>query len=84
MALPKVTVKVTPGVTVNEQAVIALLSENDRYTMVELAGKLSLSRKTIAACMKSLKEKGVLERIGSDKNGRWNIIEERGCLKNLE
>jgi ATP-dependent DNA helicase RecG len=74
----RVTVNVTDGVTVkvtvNERAVIALLSENNRYTMIELAGKLSLSRKTIADCIKSLKGKGLLERIGSDKNGRWHVI----------
>ena len=66
--------RVTQEVTVNEQAIIALLLDNNEYTMIDLAGKLSLSRKTIAGCVKSLKEKGVLERIGSDKKGRWHVI----------
>ena len=71
----RVNDRVNDRVTVNEQSVIALLTDNNKYTVTELAEKLSLSRKTIAGCIKSLKEKGLLERIGSNKNGCWRVIE---------
>ena len=43
--------------------------------MDEIAKRLSVSRKTVAARIKSLKEKGILERIGATKNGHWQINE---------
>ena len=71
----KVTERVTEKVTEKEQEVIALLLENANYTMPQLAEKLKISRKTIAVRLKSLKEKNVIERVGSDRKGYWKINE---------
>lgn len=71
----KVTAKVTIKVTDKEIEVLDLVREDPGYSMDEIAKKLSVSRKTIAARMKSLKEKGILERIGATKNGHWQINE---------
>jgi len=38
-----------------------------------LAEKMSVSRKTIGEYLKSLKDKGIIERIGSARNGYWKI-----------
>ena len=38
-----------------------------------MAEKLGISRKTVALRIKTLKEKGIIERIGSDKKGYWKI-----------
>jgi ATP-dependent DNA helicase RecG len=65
--------RVTDGVTDGEQEVIDLLEENNEYTLNELAKILSVSRKTIAARVKRLKEKGAIERAGSDRSGYWKI-----------
>ncbi|MFG6356801.1 MAG: HTH domain-containing protein [Acetatifactor sp.] len=43
------------------------------YTYVSLSKKLRVSRKTISSRIKSLKNKGVLQRIGSDTKGYWKI-----------
>ena len=43
------------------------------YTYAVLAEKLGLSRKTISSRIKSLKDKGVLQRVGSDTKGHWQI-----------
>ena len=69
----KVTEKVIEKVTEKEQEVLALLLENANYTMPQLAEKLKISRKTIAVRLKSLKEKNVIERVGSDRKGYWKI-----------
>ena len=69
----KVIEKVTEKVTEKEQEVLALLLENANYTMPQLAEKLKISRKTIAVRLKSLKEKNVIERVGSDRKGYWKI-----------
>ncbi len=61
-------------VTEKENEVLLLLNENPSYTMIKLAEKLNISRKTVAVRLKKLREKGVIERVGSDRTGYWNII----------
>ena len=70
---PKVTDKVTDKVTENEAEVLTLISENPNITQTEMAKRLSVSRKTIASRLKSLKEKGVVKRVGPDIKGYWEI-----------
>ena len=67
------TDRVTDRVTEKEQEILALLLENAGYTMPQLAAKLKISRKTVAMRLKSLKEKSVIERVGSDRKGYWKI-----------
>lgn len=68
---PQVTAKVTD----KEIDILNLLREDPGYSMIDLSKKLSISRKTIAARIKVLKDKGVLERVGATKNGHWQINE---------
>lgn len=67
----KVTDRVTEKVTEREAEILALISENQNITQTEMAERLSVSRKTIASRLKSLKEKGLTKRVGSDKKGYW-------------
>ena len=67
----RVTEKVTENVTEREAEILALISENQSITQTEMADRLSVSRKTIASRLKSLKEKGVVKRMGSDTKGYW-------------
>ena len=69
----RVTDRVTDRVTEKEQEILALLLEYAGYTMPQLAAKLKISRKTVAMRLKSLKEKSVIERVGSDRKGYWKI-----------
>ena len=64
-----VTAKVTVKLTDKEQEVLNLIREDPGYSMDEIAQRLSVSRKTVAARIKLLKEKGILERIGVSKTG---------------
>ena len=72
-SLGKMTERVTERVTEAEWKLLALLLEDPAYTYVILANKLGVSRKTISSRIKSLKNKGVLQRIGSDTKGYWKI-----------
>ena len=69
----RVTVKVTDPVTDNERDLLLLLAEDPGYTMPQLSEKMGISRKTVAQRLKQLKEKGIIERIGSDRKGYWKI-----------
>lgn len=62
--------------TNEEIKIINLLRTNNNYTKTELAQNLDLSLAKIKRSMVALKEKGVIERIGSNKKGYWNIIKK--------
>ena len=66
----------TEKVTDTEQKLLALLIEDPAYTYATLVQKLGVSRKTISLKIKSLKEKGILQRIGSDTKGYWKVYNE--------
>ena len=63
----------TDKVTDDERTLLSLLIEDPGYTMPQLSNKMGISRKTVAQKMKKLKEKDIIERIGSDRKGYWKI-----------
>ncbi|MCM1232931.1 MAG: winged helix-turn-helix transcriptional regulator [Ruminococcus flavefaciens] len=67
----EVTEKVTE---VTEKRIIELLKDNPKYKTVELAGMLGVSRKTVSVKLKNLREKGIIERVGSDRKGYWKLL----------
>ncbi|HJC11328.1 MAG TPA: putative DNA binding domain-containing protein [Candidatus Blautia merdigallinarum] len=69
----RVTEKVTEKVTEAEKELLGLLLEDPAFTYTVLAEKLGVSRKTVSARIRSLKEKGIIQRIGSDSKGYWKV-----------
>lgn len=65
--------RVTDRVTDSEITILRLLYENPAYTYSQLARKIGISRKTVAVGMKSLQEKDLIERIGTNKKGYWKL-----------
>lgn len=64
---------VSDKVSDGERKLLMLLSEDPGYTKTILAEKMSVSKKTVGEYLKSLKDKGIIERIGSSRNGYWKI-----------
>jgi len=58
-----------------EKQILDMLRENPKATIKDMAGKIGKSERTVKLSMKSLQEKGKVERIGGKKNGSWKIIE---------
>ena len=60
-----------------QEKIINLIQKNPGITQVEMAKTLDLTRDGISYNIKVLKEKGIIERVGSTKNGIWkiNIVE---------
>ena len=56
--------------------ILALISEDPAYTSTTIADKLSISRKTVSQRLKELKEKGIIERIGSDRKGYYKELSD--------
>ena len=45
-------------------------------TYVELAELLQVSESSIARKMKDLQSAGEIRRVGADKNGHWEVVEQ--------
>lgn len=67
--------RVNDRVNDSEREILNLLYEDPAYTYAEIAIRSNISRKTVAMRMKTLQEKGIVERIGTNKKGYWKITE---------
>lgn len=56
-----------------QEKIINLIKKNPAITQVEMAKRLDLTRDGISYNIKILKERGIIERVGSTKNGIWKI-----------
>ena len=56
-----------------EKAVLSAIKENSHITQAQLSTKLNRSDRQIRRVLKELREKGIIERIGSRKSGQWII-----------
>ena len=53
-----------------------LIKENNKITHKEMAEILEVTEKTAKRNTQNLKDKGLIERKGSRKDGYWKIIEK--------
>ena len=51
-----------------------MIRNNDRITQMDVTSKLGINKTTVTRNLKILKEKKLIKRIGSNKNGRWEIL----------
>jgi len=64
----------TDNDTGRSQKILNLIKNDGKITVNKLAGKLNVSKSTVLREIKELKENGKLERIGNEKGGHWEII----------
>ena len=57
-----------------QEKILDLIKKNPSITQVEMAKALDLTRDGISYNIKTLKEKGIIERQGSTKSGIWKIL----------
>ena len=57
------------------QAIISAIRLNPKVTAAEIAMKLGVSSRAVEKRIKTLRENGVIRRIGGDKGGYWEVIE---------
>ena len=65
----------TVNLSENQQKIIAAIKEKPFVTQDELAKIVGITRRNIVENMKKLQQKGVIRRVGADKNGYW-LVEE--------
>lgn len=59
-----------------KRSIMQHLKQNSKASYKELANKTGYSTTTIKRHIQELKKIGIIERIGSDKTGHWNIIKK--------
>ena len=67
----KEPVEPAPIVNDRENAIIEILRANPSITLDEVAEKIGKSPRTAKNAVKSMQERGILERMGGKKNGSW-------------
>ncbi len=67
-------VPVNVPVNNTEKQIIEAMLQNPQITYDELATIVQKTRKTVMRNISNLKKKKLIERIGSDKSGSWNVL----------
>ena len=70
------TMKKKAEISRRQGSILSLIEINDRITFDEITSKFTVSRRTIARDIASLKKTGILLRVGSDKTGSWLIAKK--------
>ena len=79
-ALQTVSCEKVPNKVPNKSvmAVLELLRDNAQLTRAELAQRLALSDSGVKRILAKLKASGLIERLGSNKSGRWQVNYQPG------
>lgn len=67
--------RVNDNLNKNEKYVLEMMWNNPDITAIRLAEYMGGSESTIRRTIKSLKSRGIIRRIGTDKNGQWEILQ---------
>ena len=61
----------------NDTKILSLVRENPSITQAEMKEKLQVSIVTVKRLMADLQKRGVIERQGSNRKGKWIIIGQK-------
>ncbi len=70
--IPSVTLDVTLNGT--EMAVLAILKQKPDSSRGEIADKISKTVRTVQRALDSLRDKGYIQRVGSNQEPRWEVL----------
>ncbi|HHU17126.1 MAG TPA: winged helix-turn-helix transcriptional regulator [Clostridiales bacterium] len=64
--------------------IVELMRQDSRITTVRLSEIIGISKRNIEANISDLKKKGIVERIGSRKNGYWEVTKDGNIMSFLK
>ena len=64
------------GLNEPQLVVLRLIAANPAITLQSVANTLGMTRRNIEAHVKTLREAGVLKRVGSKKTGHWEVVDK--------
>ena len=56
-----------------EEVILDILRANPSITLDEVAAKIGKSARTVKTAVKSMQERGIVERVGGKRNGSWKV-----------
>ena len=56
-----------------EEVILDILRANPSITLDEVAAKIGKSSRTVKTAVKSMQERGIVERVGGKRNGSWKV-----------
>ncbi|GEM_PF-985998 len=62
-------------ITERKEQLLVLVSKDPCITQVEMMNKLNISRKQVQSALKLLEMESKIERVGSNRNGHWKIMQ---------
>ena len=62
------------GLTAHERLVLDAIEQDRTVTIRDMAPQLGISQSSVSRAIKSLREKQIIQRIGSSKKGAWEIL----------
>ena len=71
-----VQIKEYENLTKIEIKILDAILEDSQITQSNIAQRINTTPKTVQRGIATLKEKGIIERVGSNKKGYWNIIKK--------
>jgi ATP-dependent DNA helicase RecG len=74
---PKLVEGLVEGLVENQKKILILIARNPRVSKKVMAQSLGISTTAIDKNLTTLKQKGLIRRIGPDKGGHWEGLEKR-------
>lgn len=71
--------RLVEGLVESQRKIIELFKENPSISKKELAEKIGISTTAIDKNINTLKKKKLIRRIGPDKGGHWELIDQWHC-----
>ncbi len=65
------------GLNATEGRLLSMIGDGIYQSSEEAAAVLSVSARTVERAIRSLREKGLIEREGSNKSGKWRITDDK-------
>ena len=78
---PNTTVEITPLAQNDDgeksrEKIISIIRNNPTVTQSELSYMLQISTKAIEKHIKNLRDDGIIRRVGPDKGGHWEVVND--------
>ena len=67
--------RLVEGLVENQKKIVILINKNPASTIKELSKAIGISTTAIDKNIIKLKEKNIIRRVGGDKGGSWEIVE---------
>jgi len=68
------TVNATVKLSKTQKRILPIIQENKFATYEEIAKQLDIERTTVWRNLDAMKKNGVVNRVGGDKNGYWELL----------